>query len=282
MEMQNGCICCTCARTCCLRSWNLARSGRFDYLLIESTGISEPMPVAETFTFADEDGTRSVGRGQLLDTMVTVVDAKAFPRDLGKGEDLQERDIAAGEDDDRTIDELLVEQVEFANVLVISKPDLVSSPQELESLQAPCSPSASTPRRSRSSRSTGRSTSQKILATGRFDFEQGRRRNPAGSRILSGSEEASETEEYGVGSFVYRARRPFHPERLYSLLQAGLARRAPQQGLVLWLATPQRPRRHVAAGGRRVLVHLRRDSGGPPRRKTSGPKTMPDLRAEIR
>ncbi|MFN7587290.1 MAG: GTP-binding protein, partial [Planctomycetota bacterium] len=120
VEMSNGCICCTLREDLLVEVKKLAAEGRFDYLLIESTGIGEPMPVAETFTFTDEDG-KSLGDVAKLDTMVTVVDAAAFPRDLGSATELRERGIAIGEDDDRTIDDLLVEQVEFADVLVINK-----------------------------------------------------------------------------------------------------------------------------------------------------------------
>ena len=133
VQMENGCICCTLREDLLREVANLARSGRFDYLLIESTGISEPMPVAETFTFTDEEGV-SLSHVARLDTMVTVVDASEFPRDLGQGEELRERGIGLGEEDDRTIDDLLVEQVEFADVLVISKTDLVTE-EELGALQ---------------------------------------------------------------------------------------------------------------------------------------------------
>jgi G3E family GTPase len=132
--MSNGCICCTLREDLLVEVKKLAEQGRFDYLLIESTGISEPMPVAETFTFTDEDGT-SLGDVAELDTMVTVVDAAAFPRDLGGATELRERGLGLGEDDDRTVDDLLVEQVEFADVIVINKTDLVSA-AELPPLQA--------------------------------------------------------------------------------------------------------------------------------------------------
>ena len=125
VQMDNGCICCTLREDLLEEVTKLAKGGAFDYLLIESTGISEPMPVAETFTFVDEDGA-GLGDLAVLDTMVTVVDAAAFPRDLGAGDELRDRGLALDGEDDRTIDDLLVEQVEFADVIVISKPDLVS------------------------------------------------------------------------------------------------------------------------------------------------------------
>ena len=212
VEMQNGCICCTLREDLLREVAQLAAAKRFDYLLIESTGISEPMPVAETFTFADEEG-QSLSDVARLDTMVTVVDAESFPSDLGAGEDLSDRDLAMGEDDLRTIDELLVDQVEFADVLVISKPDLVSV-EELAKLRALLS--RLNPGAEQIVVERGEIDVAKILATGKFDFEKAASQ-PGWLRIMRGTEK-SETEEYGVGSFVYRARRPFHPERLSELL----------------------------------------------------------------
>lgn len=230
VEMQNGCICCTLREDLLREVADLARSQRFDYLLIESTGISEPMPVAETFTFLDEEG-HGLSEVAELDTMVTVVDAKAFPRDLGKGEDLLERDLAAGEDDERTIDELLVEQVEFADVLVISKPDLVTC-KELESLRALLT--KLNPEAEQVVAEHGKIDVAKILATGRFDFDKASSQ-PGWLKILRG-DEASEADEYGVGSFVYRARRPFQPERLHELLECDWPGVLRSKGW-LWLAS---------------------------------------------
>lgn len=230
VQMENGCICCTLREDLLKEVAALARSGQFDYLLIESTGISEPMPVAETFTFVDEDGS---GLGDLaeLDTMVTVVDAAAFPKDLGAGDELRDRDLALGEEDDRTIDDLLVEQVEFADVLVVSKPDLVE-PAELAALRALLA--RLNPRAKQVVAEHGRLDVGEVLATGRFDFERAAS-TPGWLEVLRG-EEASETDEFGIGSFVYRARRPFHPERLYACVEEDWPGVLRSKGFV-WLAS---------------------------------------------
>lgn len=230
VQMENGCICCTLREDLLQEVTELARSGQFDYLLIESTGISEPMPVAETFTFVDEHG-KSLGDLAELDTMVTVVDASAFPRDLGAGDELRDRDLALDEEDDRTIDDLLVEQVEFADVLVLSKPDLVE-PQELVALQALLK--RLNPEARQIVAKNGDIDVREILATGRFDFEKAASM-PGWLAVMRG-DEASEQDEYGIGSFVYRARRPFHPERLYACLEADWPGVLRSKGFV-WLAS---------------------------------------------
>jgi G3E family GTPase len=213
VQMSNGCICCTLREDLLVEVGRLAKERRFDYLLIESTGISEPMPVAETFTFTGEDG-QSLGDVATLDTMVTVVDAKAFPRDLGGATELRERGLALGDDDDRTVDDLLVEQVEFADVIVVNKTDLVS-PAELAALQAllrKLNPGAE-----QVQAQEGRVPLASILGTGRFDFDRAAV-SPGWLAELRG-EESSEADTYGIGSFVYRARRPFHPARFDALLR---------------------------------------------------------------
>jgi G3E family GTPase len=213
VEMQNGCICCTLREDLLVEVGRLAREGRFDYLLIESTGISEPLPVAETFTFEDETG-RSLSEVARLDTMVTVVDAPSFLRDWRSEEDLRARRLALGEDDERTVADLLVEQVEFANVLVVSKTDLVdeTAAQRLEAMLRHLNPGARIVRAIR-----GELPLQEVLGTGLFDFEQAS--SSAGwLRELRG-EHVPESEEYGIRSFVYRARRPFHPKRFMALLE---------------------------------------------------------------
>ena len=214
VEMSNGCICCTLREDLLVEVGKLAREGRFDYLLIESTGISEPLPVAETFTFTDDEG-KGLADVARLDTMVTVVDAKAFPRDLGGATELRERGLALGDDDDRTIDDLLVEQVEFADVIVVNKADLVTPDQlaELQALLRRLNPGAK-----QVVAREGRVPLTEVLATGRFDFERAAA-NPGWMAQLRG-EEASEADEYGIRSFVYRARRPFHPERFDALLRS--------------------------------------------------------------
>ena len=230
VQMENGCICCTLREDLLHEVAELAKSGQFDYLLIESTGISEPMPVAETFTFVDEDG-KGLGEVAELDTMVTVVDAASFPKDLGQGDELRDRDLALDEDDDRTIDDLLVEQVEFADVLVISKPDLVDA-TDLAALQAllrKLNPGAK-----QLVAEHGSLDVREVLATGRFDFERAAS-TPGWLAVMRG-DESSESDEYGIGSFVYRARRPFHPARLYACLEEEWPGVLRSKGFV-WLAS---------------------------------------------
>lgn len=230
VQMENGCICCTLREDLLREVADLARAGRFDYLLIESTGISEPMPVAETFTFTDEDG-KGLSDLAALDTMVTVVDASAFPRDLGQGDELCERGIGLSEEDDRTVDDLLVEQVEFADVLVINKTDTVDA-AELGALQAllrKLNPDAE-----QVLAEHGRVDPQRILATGRFDFERAASM-PGWMAELRG-EESSEQDEYGIRSFVYRARRPFHPQRFHDFIQEDWPGVLRSKGFT-WLAT---------------------------------------------
>lgn len=213
VEMQNGCICCTLREDLLMEVGKLAAEGRFDYLLIESTGISEPLPVAETFTFEDEAG-KSLSELARLDTMVTVVDAKSFLADWHSEDDLRARRIALGEDDQRTIPDLLVEQIEFANVLVISKVDLVS-PAEVERLTGMLrhlNPDARIVHALR-----GEVPLDTVLGTGLFDFDKAAQA-PGWMKEMRG-EHLPETVEYGIASFVYRSRTPFHPARFWALLQ---------------------------------------------------------------
>jgi G3E family GTPase len=215
VEMQNGCICCTLREDLLVEVARLAKEGRFDYLLIESTGISEPLPVAETFAFEDETGA-TLAKWARLDTMVTVVDAARFLDDWQSEDELRHRGLAASDEDERTIADLLVEQIEFADVLVVSKLDLVDSDDaaRLEAMLHHLNP------RARIVHAThGRAPLSSILDTGLFDFERAAQA-PGWMAELRG-EHTPETEEYGIASFVYRARRPFHPERLWALLSGG-------------------------------------------------------------
>jgi len=215
VEMTNGCICCTLREDLLIEVARLAREGRFDHLLIESTGISEPMPVAETFTFEDEDG-NSLSQVADLDTMVTVVDAGNFMRDFGSWDDLNDRRMGLNEDDQRNIVDLLVDQVEFANVIIINKIDLVT-PYDLEQLTAligKMNPEAKIIHSTES-----RVELSDIIGTGRFSMEDAES-NPEWLQVPRG-EETTETEEYGIANFVYRARRPFHAQRLSDAMDAG-------------------------------------------------------------
>jgi G3E family GTPase len=230
VEMTNGCICCTLRDDLLLEVARLAAEGRFDYLLIESTGIGEPLPVAATFTFETDEGV-SLSHVARLDTMVTVVDAHRFRHDLGSLDDLRERQIALSDEDERTIPDLLIDQVEFANVIIINKADLLSE-SELGALQAllrHLNPEAELIVATR-----GVVSPSRILGTGMFDFEQAEAA-PGWQKELAG-EHIPETEEYGIGSFVYRARKPFHPERLWRAIDAGLPGVLRAKGF-FWVAT---------------------------------------------
>ncbi|MBV4461182.1 zinc metallochaperone GTPase ZigA [Pseudomonas sp. COR58] len=212
VEMSNGCICCTLREDLLEEVGQLAREGRFDYLLIESTGISEPLPVAETFTFRDEQG-QSLADVARLDTMVTVVDGLNFLSDYQAAESLAARGEVLGEEDERSITDLLIEQIEFADVLLISKIDLIGS-REREELMAIL-------RRLNAQAEIiamvmGEVPLAKILNTGRFDFEKAAQA-PGWLQELRG-EHVPETQEYGIASTAYRARRPFHPQRFFDFL----------------------------------------------------------------
>jgi G3E family GTPase len=208
VEMSNGCICCTLRDDLLQEVARLAGEGRFDYLLIESTGISEPMPVAATFLFESEDG-ESLSQVARLDTMVTVVDASRILEHFGVLEELAEMGIGRDDEDDRAITDLLVDQVEFADVLVVSKPDLVTS-GDLERVVALVR--RLNPRARVQIAEFGQVPLDVIFDTGLFD-EAEAATAPGWVRELNG-QHTPETEEYGISSFVYRHRWPFHPKRL--------------------------------------------------------------------
>ena len=216
VEMTNGCICCTLREDLLVEVSRLAREGRFDYLLIESTGISEPLPVAETFTFEDEEG-NSLSQLAELDTLVTVVDAGSFMKDFGSWDDLTDRRIGLSEEDDRNIVDLLVDQVEFANVIIINKTDLISPDQlkQLDGIIRKLNPDAEVLQATES-----RVPLPTILGTGRFQLEEAEEK-PDWLAVPRGQEE-TETEEYGISSFVYRRDRPFHAKRLNDELDGDL------------------------------------------------------------
>ncbi|MGF1465168.1 MAG: zinc metallochaperone GTPase ZigA [Sandaracinaceae bacterium] len=212
VEMSNGCICCTLRDDLLAEVSRLAQEGRFDYLLIESTGISEPIPVAQTFTFEDEDGV-SLSHVSRLDTMVTVVDAASFLRDYNAAESLQDRGESLGEDDHRTVTDLLIDQIEFADVIVLNKLDLVSREQagEAEAIVQALNPGAKILMTTR-----GEVPLESVLDTGLFDYEKAA--SSAGwIRELQG-EHTPETEEYGISSFTYTTSKPFDAERLWAFL----------------------------------------------------------------
>ncbi len=215
VEMSDGCICCTLREDLLVEVGRLAREGRFDYLVIESTGIAEPLPIAETFTFRDEDGVSLLDLAR-LDTLVTVVDAVNFLRDYPGAQDLRDAGQSVNENDERNIAGLLVDQVEFANVILISKADLVSG-EELCNLVAILH--QLNPDTDILPMVMGQVPLERVLNTSRFDFAQAEHA-PGWLKVFRG-EHTPETEEYGIASFAYRARRPFHPERFHRFLYEG-------------------------------------------------------------
>lgn len=245
VEMSNGCICCTLREDLLEEVTALAQDGRFEYLLIESTGISEPLPVAETFTFADEDGV-SLSDVARLDTMVTVVDAVNFVEDYEAAQSLAEKGESLGEDDERNVADLLVDQVEFADVILISKTDLVSQ-TDVERLIAILKTLNTHARIVPIS--NGQVDLDEVLSTGLFNFERAEQA-PGWLKEMRG-EHVPETEEYGISSFSYQARRPFHPKKFYNFLHG-----TKEYGKLIrskgyfWLATrPQFAGQWSQAGG---------------------------------
>lgn len=210
VEMSNGCICCTLREDLLIEIKQLADQGKFDQIVIESTGISEPLPVAETFTFEDENGVKLNDFAQ-LDTMVTVVDGFNFLKDYASYDMLQDRGESLGEQDNRGVVDLLIEQIEFCDVIVLNKIDLISEPekQQLFALLKTFNPRAHI-----IVSCFGEVDLDQILNTQRFDFEQASQA-PGWLKELRG-EHIPETEEYNISSFVYRASRPFHPQRFFN------------------------------------------------------------------
>jgi G3E family GTPase len=231
VEMSNGCICCTLREDLLVEVSRLAKDGRFDYLVIESTGISEPLPVAETFTFRDEEGT-SLSDVADLDTMVTVVDAVNFSVDLDEADSLQARGESLDEEDGRTVSDLLIDQVEFADVIVINKIDLVTSAERerLEHALRQLNRHAEI-----LYASFGKVPLNRVMGTGRFDFARAAQ-SPGWLAEIRG-EHTPETEEYGIGSFVYRARRPFHPARFATALKTDWPGNVLRSKGFFWLAS---------------------------------------------
>lgn len=232
VEMSNGCICCTLRDDLLAEVTRLAREDRFDYLLIESTGIGEPLPVAMTFSFQTPDGVASLTDISRLDTLVTVVDANSWLDDYRKGEALKTLGLESGDGDSRTISDLLIDQVEFANIIVLNKVDLASEDTvaELEGVLRKLNPTA---RLLRSEQ--GMIDPSSILNTGLFDMVKARQ-SPGWLKELQG-EHTPETEEYGISSFVFKARSPFHPERLMNCLSDPMMKSVIRSKGFFWLAT---------------------------------------------
>tara|TARA_B100001059_G_C17834165_1_gene586776 strand:- start:2712 stop:3914 length:1203 start_codon:yes stop_codon:yes gene_type:complete len=212
VEMSNGCICCTLREDLLEEVTKMAKEDKFDYLVIESTGISEPLPVAETFTFEDEEGV-SLKDIVRLDTMVTVVDAFNFLNDFNEAKQLVETDESLGEDDQRNVADLLVDQIEFCDKLIISKSDLITPEQlaELKGILTGLNPVAE-----QILSDHGQVPLDSLLNTNSFSFERAKQ-DPGWLKEMRG-EHVPETEEYGISSFSYQARRPFHPQKFYDFL----------------------------------------------------------------
>ncbi|WP_282781535.1 GTP-binding protein [Phaeodactylibacter xiamenensis] len=232
VEMSNGCICCTLREDLIEEVAKLAQEGRFDYLLIESTGISEPLPVAQTFFFDSEELKVNLSEVSELDTLVTVVDAFNFHRDFGSVDTIFSRELNDDPSDQRTIVNLLVDQLEFANVILLNKTDLVTEEQaqELEALIRKFNADAKIIRTQHS-----KVAPSEILNTRLFDYE--RTSQSAGWIKELYEEHTPETEEYGISSFVFRERRPFHPERFWQYLNRDWPATVVRSKGLFWIAS---------------------------------------------
>lgn len=212
VEMSNGCICCTLREDLLKQVHDLAQEGKFDYLLIESTGISEPLPVATTFDFRDEEG-ESLSDVSQLDTMVTVVDAANLIKNYSSTDFLKDQGESLGEEDERTLVDLLVEQIEFANVIILNKIDLVSK-QNIETVRAIIRGLNVKAKIIETTLSQVDMTA--VMDTGLYNLEEAQEHPLWAQELYNPNEHVPETEEYGITSFVYRERQPFDPEKIYA------------------------------------------------------------------
>jgi len=232
VELSNGCICCTLREDLLIEVEKLAKTGEVDYIVIESTGISEPVPVAQTFSYIDEELGIDLTSLCRLDTMVTVVDANRFWKDFSSGDTLLDRLQNAGESDERTVADLLIDQIEFCDILILNKCDLLENNQleQLEYFLRKLQPEAKLLRTEH-----GKINPSEILNTGLFDFE--RASESAGwLKELEAEEHVPETDEYGISSFVYRSNIPFHSERFCTWIENLPAEIVRSKGIV-WCAT---------------------------------------------
>lgn len=253
VEMSNGCICCTLREDLMVEVEKLARENRFDYLLIESTGISEPIPVAQTFAFKDEENNIDLSQFAYIDAMVTVVDAFNFFNDFGSAEKLADRALTDDAADTRTIVNLLTDQIEFADILVLNKVDMVDA-ETLGILRAALkklNPGA----RILEAR-FGQVDPAQLLQTGLFDFEKAE--SSAGWIQELQNDHVPETLEYGIGSFVFRDQRPFHPERFWRYISQQFHGNIIRSKGLFWLAS----RPHQALNWGQAGGSLRADSAG--------------------
>jgi len=232
IEMSNGCICCTLREDLILEVQKLAKQKKFDYLLIESTGISEPIPVAQTFSFETGDRLLDLNHISRLDTMVTVVDAFNFFKDFGSHETIVDRNMTDDPEDARSIVNLLADQVEFANVIVLNKTDLVSTErlQLLEGMLTKLNPEAKIIRTS-----YGQISPKEVLNTHLFDYDKAEQ--AAGWLKELNKEHLPETEEYGISSFVFRDRRPFHPGRFWEYISKSWPTTILRSKGLFWIAS---------------------------------------------
>jgi len=232
VEITNGCICCTLREDLLTEVDRLADEGKYDYILIESTGIGEPIPVAQTFTYTDDENGINLSAKTRLDCMVTVVDASNFLRDYTTAETLKDRSQGITGEDERSVVDLLVDQIEFCNVLVINKCDLVSASElgELKAVLKKLQPEARIIEAEHGGLNPG-----DILDTGLFDFERASR--SAGWIKELTTEHVPETEEYGISSFVYRREAPFHPGRLYTWFESHWRKNIVRSKGYMWLAS---------------------------------------------
>lgn len=245
VEMSNGCICCTLREDLMIEVEKLAKENRFDYLLIESTGISEPIPVAQTFSFIDEASGIDLSRFSRLDTMVTVVDAYNFYKDFGSAEKLADRNMVDDVADRRTIVNLLTDQIEFANVILLNKTDLVSDAdiKVLKALIGKLNPGAKIYQTL-----FGEIDTTLILNTGLFDFDSAS--EGAGWKKELEEIHQPETEEYGISSMVFRSKKPFHPERLWNYINKEFPQNVIRSKGIFYLAAiPEQAINFSQAGG---------------------------------
>ena len=253
VEMSNGCICCTLREDLMVEVEKLAKENRFDYLLIESTGISEPIPIAQTFSFVDEEKGIDLSKLSYIDSMITVVDCFNFTQDFGTNELLLDRDLTDDDQDRRTIVNLLTDQIEFANTIILNKTDLVPKHRvgELEAIIHKLNPEAKIIHSS-----FGKVATKELLNTRMFDFEKAE--ESAGWIKELAGEHTPETEEYGISSFVFRSKKPFHPERWWAYLQEHYPSNIIRAKGLFWIASrPDDAVNFSQAGG-----SLRMDKAG--------------------
>ena len=232
VEMSNGCICCTLREDLMIEVEKLAKEGRFDYLLIESTGISEPIPIAQTFSFVDEENGIDLSKFSYIDTMVTVVDCFNFMKDFGSNELLLDRSLTDIDGDFRTIVNLLTDQIEFANVILLNKVDLTDE-KTVGILKAAIQ--KLNPKAKIITSSFGKIPANEILNTKLFDFEEAQ--SSAGWQEELNGNHTPETEEYGISSFCFKSHKPFHPERFWNYLNEKFPETIIRSKGLFWLAS---------------------------------------------